>query len=395
MELNHPEGTHELYEHLGVHNHGDLDHGAAANSQHTELQQVSVSPVSHNALHDIDPELEQELEDHRVNAGRIMKNILPYVAVFILAVAAFLIFFTHTSFSSFFGSLGSAKSATANKTVIPASQQAAYNAWIKSYFYDVQDTSVLAPDYDISGDGLTNYQKFLLGLDPLKKDTLGLGQNDTQSLMNGIDPSTGNKMTDAQKQFVAANVDLEGASNKLSLDAANQAPQVAGVSTNSTDSSDSGRNNIIVDDNISGTLDIPALKISVPIVWTKDAQNLDKDLTNGVVHYPGTPMPGTVGTSYISGHSSNYAWIKSKYNDIFAKLGDLKQNDSFTITVKDTSGKTIIFHYVITGSGVFDATDQQQFASNGKSVVALSTCWPVGTSSKRLVVFAQLTQIEQ
>ncbi len=147
--------------------------------------------------------------------------------------------------------------------------------------------------------------------------------------------------------------------------------------------------------NVNGEVDIPSLKLKAPLIWSKDPNSLNTDLQNGLVHYPGTPFPGEIGTSYISGHSSNYIWAKGNYNQIFAKLGNLKQFDSFSITVQLTNGKKTIYHYIVTASAIFKADDQQQFADIGKSTVALSTCWPIGTSSKRLVVFAQLSQIEQ
>jgi sortase A len=137
------------------------------------------------------------------------------------------------------------------------------------------------------------------------------------------------------------------------------------------------------------------LNLTVPLIWSQDANALLKDLQNGVVHYPGTAMPGDIGTSYISGHSSNYAWAKGNYNRIFAKLNDLQIYDSISITATQTNGKPVTFHYVVTAKDQFQPDDQRQFANIGKSTIALSTCWPVGTTARRLVVFAQLSQIDK
>ena len=48
-------------------------------------------------------------------------------------------------------------------------------------------------------------------------------------------------------------------------------------------------------------------------------------LRDGVVHlteevHPYSVMPGEIGNSYIVGHSSNYSWVKSNYNEIFKPL---------------------------------------------------------------------------
>jgi hypothetical protein len=40
-------------------------------------------------------------------------------------------------------------------------------------------------------------------------------------------------------------------------------------------------------------------------------------LKTGIVHVPITPQPGEVGNSYIVGHTSNFASVKSDYNTIF------------------------------------------------------------------------------
>ena len=416
MEMNHPEGTTELYEHLGVHSHNPIDLA-------DELVNAEMHPDGLTTAADQQFDYQNQIDKkNNTSMSKVVNSIFPYVAIFIGAVLVFLVLFTGTSISSIFSSIvGTQPKAAVTKTVIPSAQLSAYNTWIRSYFYEVTDPTVLDPDNDISGNGLTNYEKFLLGLNPTKQDSLGLGMTDTEALMQNIDPLTGTNLTDAQVKFVAANIDLEAASNKVSLAAANTTPEVAGASivassfvapSNSPISSTSyasvnsnsntaapsinlNRDSVAVNNNVNGELDIPALKITVPLIWSADPKNFETDLTSGVVHYPGTAMPGALGTSYISGHSSNYAWIKSKYNNIFAHLGDLKQYDSFTITVKNTAGKTVIFHYVISGSQIYSSSDQTQFASTGKSIVQLSTCWPIGTANKRLVVTGQLTQIEQ
>ena len=133
--------------------------------------------------------------------------------------------------------------------------------------------------------------------------------------------------------------------------------------------------------------------MKIPLIWSKTPNDLLNDLQNGVVHYPGTALPGEIGTSYISGHSSNYAWAKGNYNEIFAKLNDLQKNDSVSIKATTTTGKEVTYHYVVTAKDIFKADDQRQFANIGKSTIGLSTCWPIGTSTKRLVVFAQLSQV--
>ena len=387
MEL--PQGTQDLYQQLGAHGHDDHD----ASSEHVASNHeadVAVERTSVVKAPLIEHDPESKITTVRVSQipfGKIAKKVLPYLLVFIVAIGLFMLLFTSFSLKSMFGSTSKPQT----KVVTQYTNLEGYSKWINSYFYEVTDASILAPDYDISGNGLTNYQKFILGLNPKRRDTLGLGITDTQALIAGINPLTGSAMTDEQKKLVATYIDLESVSNKLSLAVAQTSGMVAGANSNVSEN----RSNTAVKQTENASLSIPALGITVPIVWTTSVKNFDRDLQAGVVHYPGTAMPGEIGTSYISGHSSNFTWAKGDYNKIFEKLGNLKQYDSFSITANDESGKKIIFHYVVTGSSVFKADDQAQFANQGKSIVALSTCWPIGTTSKRLVVFAELSQTER
>jgi sortase A len=152
---------------------------------------------------------------------------------------------------------------------------------------------------------------------------------------------------------------------------------------------------LAINQKVNATLNIPSLKITVPIVWTTDTKNFERDLKSGVVHYPGTALPGESGTSYISGHSSNYAWAKGEYNKVFSKLGDLPDNSSFIVTVVQKNGQDARLHYVVIKRKEFSPTDQEQFRNTGDSLVALSTCWPIGSTKSRLVVFGKLTQVEK
>ena len=98
-----------------------------------------------------------------------------------------------------------------------------------------------------------------------------------------------------------------------------------------------------IDTNIPGRVDVPSVKISVPLVWTKNITDFDADLKKGVVHYPGTPLPGGIGNSYISGHSSGYLFDKSVYKNAFAPIGNTSNGTKFSITYTLKTGKTAGF----------------------------------------------------
>lgn len=153
--------------------------------------------------------------------------------------------------------------------------------------------------------------------------------------------------------------------------------------------------NPVIDTNIPGVLEIPSISVTVPLIWTKDTKDFDEDLKKGVVHYPGTALPGQVGTAYISGHSSGYAWDKSLYKKIFSKLGNVPDYASFIMTLTLTDGTKIKQQYVVARRGIYKPDDQEQFKNTAEPLVALSTCWPVGTTKDRLVLFGKLVSTEK
>jgi len=360
------------------------------------------------------------------------KAVGPYLAIFFVGLFLYYFFFTGVNFAGLFKS--APNPSTPKETALQSLEKQnliGYQNWIAGYYYDVSDKKVIDPDNDNSGNGLSNFQKYLLNLNPKSYDTLGLGKPDSQSLAEGINPLTGSPLTEGQKAVLDKYVDLEVAMNRLALSNLQKSAQssYSGASANFGNTGQVAGSNIysnsqtnisqpsytgirgsapvtgaayspivdsVVDVNtdIPGRLEIPSLKINVPIMWTKDTNNFDKDLQTGVVHYPGTALPGQIGTSYIAGHSSNYIWAKGSYNRVFSTLGKLADNTSFKVTVVSKStGKDIILNYVVTRRQEYLPTDQSQFMNTGDSLMALSTCWPINTTAKRLVVFGKLTQV--
>lgn len=386
----------------------DLSHVAVAS--HVEATAPKALPI--------EAKLHQETAQPQPASGSFgkianaLKTITPYVAVFSVALFVYFYFFSGSGFS--FGSLltTQAKPQSPKENLLTQLEQQnidAYNKWIGQFYYDVSSSAITDPNSDNSGNGLTNFQKFLLNLNPKSYDTIGLGMADSQALENGINPLSGTPLNDEQTAIVDKYFDFEVISNRLTLATLQKKTQVAGASISANPmtvqtAQAAGYNvagpeelgaSLDIDQTVPGRLEIPSLKIDAPLVFSTDAKNFDKDLQNGVIHYPGTALPGQVGTSYISGHSSNYVWAKGNYNHIFTQLDQLADNTSFTITVKTKDGKTSILHYVVTGRQQYDPKDQSQFENGAKSVVALSTCWPVGSTKYRMVIYGQLTQVEK
>ena len=412
-----------------------VEHSSAHGIRHAAVP-THVEPGIHEK---IDAQVVPDFEKSGWSPATVVKLIAPYAAIFLLGIFLYFFFFTKFDFYSLFKSSTTVKQSTQDSALQQLEKQnlGAYSAWIHTYYYEVTDSAILDPEADNSGNGLSNFQKFLLDLNPKSYDTIGLGMADSEALAKGINPLSGLKMNDTQKNIVDKYFDLETIQNKLTLYKMNGGSHglVAGATINGMQNSSTSTipssngdpqpingavksnsqtagqastidyqanpaaeilaANLDIDMSKPGRLEVPAVGINVPLIWSTDPKNFDNDLKNGVIHYPGTALPGQIGTSYISGHSSNYVWVKGSYNRIFAKLNDVPNDSSFKITVVQKNGKDAVLHYVVTGRKEFQPNDIAQFTNVGKSVVALSTCWPVNTTQKRLLLYGELTQVEQ
>jgi hypothetical protein len=81
---------------------------------------------------------------------------------------------------------------------------------------------------------------------------------------------------------------------------------------------------------------------SKPLNTDSTDSSVQKKLEQGIVHLAYTPQPGEIGNSYIIGHSSNYAWIDSPYNKVFAPINQKSQVGE-TFIIYDRHGRELKF----------------------------------------------------
>ena len=213
---------------------------------------------------------------------------------------------------------------------------AGFVAWAKANNLAGSDIYNADPDHD----GLPNYLEYIYGTDPNNPDTDGDGFSDKQEIINGYDPdSKGDAMT-----IVSVKID------KIGVDA--------------------------------------------PMVWSKTDVEADmlSDLQNGLSHFVKTAAPGQDGNMIISGHSSNYVWAKGNYNHVFKDLNNLQSGDIVTINTLQKNGRMIAYQYKVDDKFVTTPDDDRIFDDTPNPTLTLSTCWPIGTNLKRLIIKAQLVQ---
>lgn len=356
---------------------------------------------------------------------RVGAVVLPYLAVFAVGVMVYYFYFADPSNRPQITKTDTQQEQLKEKQLayeqLKKDQSKLYYAWVSQFFFDVSDPSKIAPD-TVATNGLTNFENYLLNLNPKNYSVLQNGKSDAENVLNGTDPTTGDVLNDTQKDLVAKYFnqdDIRGRLASLKAVPNDVAPvnppqgEVAGSSTEVRGTNNtvvtpkpaptpvtppSGLNDISnpydINTSILGTLVVPTMDVNVPVVWTTNTNNFDTDLKRGVVHYPGTPYPGGLGTAYISGHSSNYAWVKADYNKVFAKIEQLPIGGTFTVTVTSNSGKKVTLHYTVQRKQKFAPNDQAQFENTAESVVALSTCWPINSTKERYVAFGKLTSVD-
>lgn len=137
------------------------------------------------------------------------------------------------------------------------------------------------------------------------------------------------------------------------------------------------------------TYKVPYYKISVPKLKIKDAlvQIAGEDLSQSLIHYQGTAIPGRPGNAVIFGHSTLPQLYNPKiYLTVFTYLPSLTKGDDIIV---DYDGITYMFK--VSQMIEVKPEDIQILEQRyDTSYLSLVTCVPPGTSIKRLVVRAKL-----
>lgn len=107
-------------------------------------------------------------------------------------------------------------------------------------------------------------------------------------------------------------------------------------------------------------------------------------LNKGVAHTLGTAFPGEGGHIFLFAHSTDYFWNVSTYNAIFYLLYKLEKNDEVNIFFK---GQRYVYRVI--GQEIVDPSQVQYLTrKTNREFLTLQTCWPPGTTLKRLLIFA-------
>jgi sortase A len=132
---------------------------------------------------------------------------------------------------------------------------------------------------------------------------------------------------------------------------------------------------------------IPKIGANAKVLPNIDAANekvyLDA-LSKGVAHTLGTAFPGEGGHIFLFAHSTDYFWNVGSYNAIFYLLYKLTKNDEVDLFYQ---GQRYVYRVI--GTEIVDPSQVQYLTrKTNREFLTLQTCWPPGTTLKRLLIFA-------
>jgi len=126
----------------------------------------------------------------------------------------------------------------------------------------------------------------------------------------------------------------------------------------------------------------------VPNVSPFNEKEYQWQLTKGVVQAKGTAFPGQWGNVFIFAHSAGNFYDANRYNAIFFLLTKMEKGDDIYLFYKSHK-----FIYKVTDKKIVEASAVQYLAGDSrKKTVTLMTCWPAGTTLKRLLIVGELAE---
>lgn len=132
---------------------------------------------------------------------------------------------------------------------------------------------------------------------------------------------------------------------------------------------------------------IPKIFVDEPVVYNVDPNNVaayTAALKQGIAHASGTSFPDSGGLGYYFAHSSAPEF-RNQFNAVFYLLGKLEVGDEVFLWHE---GKR--YEYKVAWTLETTPSDVSFLSKTyDKETVVLQTCWPVGTTNRRLLVFAE------
>jgi len=111
-----------------------------------------------------------------------------------------------------------------------------------------------------------------------------------------------------------------------------------------------------------------------------------KALARGVAHAEGSALPDEFGNIFLFAHSSGDWYTANQYNSVFYLLNKLEKKDEINIYYQNKKYTYKVMEKKVVAPFEIDYL----IGKRNKKTLTLMTCWPPGTTLKRLIIVAGL-----
>lgn len=123
----------------------------------------------------------------------------------------------------------------------------------------------------------------------------------------------------------------------------------------------------------------------IPDVDWQDERVYQQALTKGVAQAKGTAKPGMPGNVFLFSHSGVDFFQASRYNAVFYLIDKLQSEDEIILFYQKEK-----FLYRVTEKKIVNQDEVEYLTGDGsQETLTLMTCYPAGTTLKRLLVRAE------
>ncbi len=157
------------------------------------------------------------------------------------------------------------------------------------------------------------------------------------------------------------------------------------LSAEQTDEDDSQE--YIIPENKDFGLVIPAIGVNVaviPQIDPFDSREYQPALSKGVAHVKDTALPHQGSNTVIFAHSSDSFYNANRYNAVFYLMNKLEQGDKLYLAYQDK-----LYEYEVRQKAIVAPEEINYMSSSEEPRLTLITCWPPGTTLRRMVVVAE------
>jgi len=133
---------------------------------------------------------------------------------------------------------------------------------------------------------------------------------------------------------------------------------------------------------------IPKIDIASEVIPNINPLNKNEyleALKKGVAQAKGSALPGENGNIFIFAHSTDSPFSVQNFNAIFYLVNKLIAGDSIYLTYQGR-----YYKYIVESTKIVAPQEIKYFKSSDKTPsLTLMTCWPPGTTLKRLLIFGR------